>query len=290
MSAKKQALGRGLSALLPDSGGFEASGERVQLIASSQIHANPDQPRKSFDPEKLAELAASIRSHGVMQPLIVVRDNGGYLIAAGERRFRAAALAGMTELPCIVRKLDQRQLSELSLLENIQREDLSPLEEAAALQGLLDDHGYTQEDLAARLGKSRSHLANTLRLLKLAAQDKKLLAEGRISAGHARALLAVPDPRRRAQLTSAILRDHLSVRQAEELATRLKQAKPAAKPAKNNQRQLIHQDLARRCSARLGVPVRLEGGHNKGRLVIEYNSEDDLQNIIELIVPEVSGE
>lgn len=285
---KKQALGKGLSALLGDDGSakfdnFAESGERVVMLPAAEIHPNPDQPRKHFDADKLAELAESIRSHGVMQPLLVVRDSAGYLIAAGERRFRAAAMAGLSELPCIVRQLDSRELAEISLIENIQREDLGPLEEAEAYRALLDLHGYTQEALAARLGKSRPHIANTLRLLKLPPQDRKLLADGRISAGHARAMLSLADAKKRATLTAAILRDNLSVRQAEILAAKLRDAKP---PAGGSQRRedVLHADLARACSARLGLKVRVAGSQGKGRVVIDYNCEDDLQAIIDAIL------
>ena len=266
--AKKQALGKGLSALLGGDGGdfsgFEA-GERVTMLPLAELHANPEQPRRHFDEDRLAELAGSIRSHGVMQPLLVVRQEEGYLIVAGERRFRAAGMAGLQEVPCIVRRLDARELAEISLIENIQREDLGPLEEAEAYRALMDLHGYTQETLAERLGKSRPHIANTLRLLKLAPQDRKLLAEGRISA----------------QLTAAIINQQLSVRQAEAMAARLREEKAA--PARRSE-QVLHEDIARQCSARLGLRVRVTGSQGRGRVVIDYHCEDDLQNILDAIL------
>lgn len=285
--AKKQALGKGLSALLPGSASFEQLGaqERVQEILLTEIRPNPQQPRKRFDPDSLAELAESIKTFGVMQPLIVLRaEEEGYLLAAGERRFRAAQLLGLDSVPCIVRRLDQRQLSELSLLENIQREDLTPLEEAAAYRALMDSHGYTQEDLSQRLGKSRPHIANTLRLLQLAQQERILLEQGKISAGHARALLALPDARSRAALASAILKDGLSVRQAEEWVARHKQQR--AHSAQRSVKELVHQDLARQISERLGLSARLLGRGEKGRLVIEYANEEELQAIVEALLPE----
>lgn len=282
--AKKQALGKGLSALLGGDGGdfsgFEA-GERVTMLPLAELHANPEQPRRHFDEDRLAELAGSIRSHGVMQPLLVVRQEEGYLIVAGERRFRAAGMAGLQEVPCIVRRLDARELAEISLIENIQREDLGPLEEAEAYRALMDLHGYTQETLAERLGKSRPHIANTLRLLKLAPQDRKLLTEGRISAGHARALLSLADARKRAQLTAAIINQQLSVRQAEAMAARLREEKAA--PARRSE-QVLHEDIARQCSARLGLRVRVTGSQGRGRVVIDYHCEDDLQNILDAIL------
>ena len=283
---RKQALGKGLSALLPDSTNFEqaSTGEKVRLLPLADLHANPNQPRKLFDGVKLAELAESIQQYGVMQPLIVVLDpEGGYRIVAGERRFRAAQLTALHDVPCIVRKLEEKQLAELSLLENIQREDLSPLEEAAAYRDLMESHGYTQEILSERLGKSRSHLANTLRLLNLAPQERKLLEEGKISAGHARAVLSLSDPRKRADLISAILKQGLSVRQAEDLAARMKEKK-SVKKAQKQRKDLLHADIAHAFSSQLGVKVRLEGRENRGRVVIDYNSEDDLQNIIDAIL------
>lgn len=283
--AKKQGLGKGLSALLADAESFDQmkNGERVEMIERSRIRPNPDQPRKVFDADKLAELAESIRNHGIMQPLILTSTQDGYLIAAGERRFRAAELAGLVEVPCLIRELDAKQLAEISLLENIQREDLSPLEEAEGYQALISQHGYTQEQLAERLGKSRPHVANTLRLLRLAVQDKKLLQEGKISAGHARAMLSLTDARQRQKLTEAILREQLNVRQAEELAARLRSRGQTA-PKTRSPQQLIHDDIARQFSARLGLRATIVGRGSRGKVVLEFTSEDDLQNICDAIL------
>lgn len=284
MTAKKPALGRGLSALMPQQTSFEQgrSGERVRMLPVQSLLPNPDQPRRSFDQEKLDELSESIRHHGVMQPLLVVEQGDGFMIVAGERRFRAAQAAGLSELPCIVRALEEQQLKEQSLLENIQREDLSALEEAAAYRDLMDSHGYTQEALAERLGKSRPYVANTLRLLNLLPQERRLLETGQISAGHARVLLALTNSRQRADLATAIIKQNLSVRQAEQLAAKLKAAKPAAK--RSSQSELLHQDLAREFSSRLGVRVQVQGRGQHGRVVIDYTSEDDLQNIADAIL------
>ena len=233
--AKKQALGRGLSALLPDEPAFldGAAAEQVRQLAIDSVRPNPDQPRKLFDPEKLEELTASIRQHGVMQPLVVVEREGGYMIAAGERRWRAAQAAGLKEVPALVRQLDPRELAELSLIENLQREDLTGLEEAQAFSDLMNGHGYTQEALAERLGKSRSHVANTLRLLNLAPHEKKLLEQGKFSPGHARAILSLEENSpERVLLVSAVIKQGLSVRQAEEQAQRLK-TEQAERPVKS---------------------------------------------------------
>ncbi|MBQ6535352.1 MAG: ParB/RepB/Spo0J family partition protein [Firmicutes bacterium] len=288
--AKKQALGRGLSALLPDEPAFldGAAAEQVRQLAIDSVRPNPDQPRKLFDPEKLEELTASIRQHGVMQPLVVVERGGGYMIAAGERRWRAAQAAGLKEVPALVRQLDPRELAELSLIENLQREDLTGLEEAQAFSDLMNGHGYTQEALAERLGKSRSHVANTLRLLNLAPHEKKLLEQGKFSPGHARAILSLADGSpERVLLVSAVIKQGLSVRQAEEQAQRLKteQAEKASKkPAKKQTATLIHEDLARQISRRLGVKARISGRGGRGRVTLDFNSEDDLQNIVDALL------
>ena len=288
--AKKQALGRGLSALLPDEPAFmeQESLEQVRQIDIARIRPNPDQPRKNFDEEKLEELAASIRQHGVMQPLILVEQGKDYLIAAGERRWRAAQLAGLKEVPALVRLLDARQLAELSLIENLQREDLTSLEEAQAFRDLMTGHGYTQEALAERLGKSRSHVANTLRLLNLAPHERKLLEQGKFSAGHARAILSLEEGcPERVLLVSTVIKQGLSVRQAEELAAKLKTeqaAKLSRKQPKKQTATLVHEDLARRISRRLGVKARITGRAGRGRVTLDFNSEDDLQNIVDALL------
>ncbi len=288
--AKKQALGRGLSALLPDEPAFldGAAAEQVRQLAIDSVRPNPDQPRKIFDPEKLEELTASIRQHGVMQPLVVVEREDGYMIAAGERRWRAAQAAGLKEVPALVRQLDPRELAELSLIENLQREDLTGLEEAQAFSDLMTGHGYTQDALAERLGKSRSHVANTLRLLNLAPHEKKLLEQGKFSPGHARAILSLEENSpERVLLVSAVIKQGLSVRQAEEQAQRLKteQAEKASKkPAKKQTATLIHEDLARQISRRLGVKARISGRGGRGRVTLDFNSEDDLQNIVDALL------
>ncbi|MBR5429017.1 MAG: ParB/RepB/Spo0J family partition protein [Firmicutes bacterium] len=288
--SKKQALGRGLSALLPDQPAFDQStGEQVRELEIDRVHPNPEQPRKNFDPEKLEELTASVRQHGIMQPLIVTADGDGYLIAAGERRWRAARAAGLATVPAVVRQLDGRQLAELALIENLQREDLSALEEAQAFSDLMTGHGYTQEALAERLGKSRSHVANTLRLLNLAAHERRLLEQGKFSAGHGRAILSLEEGcPERVLLVSAIIRQGLSVRQAEEMAARLKEQRRRAaekKPARKQTSTLIHEDLARQISRQLGVPARITGRGSRGRVELDFNSEDDLQNILDALLP-----
>lgn len=288
-SGNKKALGKGLSALLPEKPLFHIEpGEQVEQIALTAIMVNPEQPRQHFDEQKLAELAESIREHGVIQPLLLMpspEGDGGYWLIAGERRFRAARLAGLEKVPCLVRQVDRRSLAELALLENIQREDLSPLEEAAAYRRLLDEYGYTQEDLAARLGKSRPHLTNTLRLLQLSGREKQLLTEGKISAGHARALLALKNPEQRAYLAQKIANEGLSVREAERYVQQAQLLPLGRSTAPGRRQSPFAQQLSQKLGERLGVKAQLSGGSHKGKLVLEYQSEDDLQRLIEALLP-----
>ena len=287
--AKKQALGRGLGALLPEIDVQEelSNQEKVRQIEIANLHPNPDQPRKDFNEERLAELAESIKTFGVMQPLLVMAEPDGetYRIVAGERRFRAAMLAGLAHVPCIVRQLTPTQLAEISLIENIQREDLNAIEEAEAYRTLMDTFGYTQEKLALRLGKSRSHVANTLRLLQLAPQERKLVLEGRISPGHARTLLSVENTRLRARLLEMILKEELSVRQAEAAVKRLLSREPDSTqaPAQRQQKAILA-DLEKQLTSSIGMKTQIHGTANRGKLVVEYRSQEDLQTLLDRIL------
>ena len=288
VKAKKQALGRGLSALMPDKPIFEEAGsqQKIVMLPIGKLQADPDQPRQLFDESKLAELAESIRQFGVMQPLLVISlDNGSYRIVVGERRFRAAGMAGLSELPCIIASYSETEQAEISLIENIQRENLTALEEAAAYRRLVDNFGYTQEQLAERLGKSRPYVANTLRLLHLAPQYQKMVEDGRLSAGHARALLSLSEPRLQARLAEEICRRNLSVRQAEALAKTLAAEKRPA-PKQQAAHPAHIRDLEQRFTSTLGLPAQLQGSLEKGRLVIAYHSADDLANLVDKLLPE----
>jgi len=289
---KQRGLGRGLSALLPDTPIFIDEGnqgsEQVLQLELDQINPNPHQPRQFFAEEKLAELAASIKEHGLLQPLIVTEsERGRYIIIAGERRWRAAKSIGLTQVPCIMRSLEQQHMQELSLIENIQREDLQSLEEAQAYRDLLDQYNYTQEDLAARLGKSRPHIANTLRLLNLAPQFQEMLRRGALSAGHARAILSLPDGHKQALLAERIIKDSLSVRQAEQLAQKLRETRPAPMPKQPSSPQHpIYIDIARRLKEKWGVKVAVNDKKGRGQIIIDYYSEDDLQRILDSLLEE----
>ncbi len=281
--SKKQALGRGLSALLPEIPAQEGpeTQEKIQELDIDRIRPNPDQPRKHFDPESLAELAESIRLYGVMQPLLVVERDGSYVIVAGERRYRAAQLAGLEKVPCLLRELTEERLSELSLIENIQREDLNAIEEAEAFRALMDSYGYTQEKLAQRLGKSRPYVANTLRLLQLAPQERTLVTEGRLSAGHARALLGLTDLRQRADLTRRVLEEGLSVRQTEAAVKKLLEPPPAPTPRPQRQEKAVLTDLEKQITSTIGMKAQIQGTAQRGRLVVEYRSAEDLEALLE---------
>jgi len=266
VSRRRSGLGRGLDALLPAPEG----GERLVRIPLALIEVGSVQPRSRFDEAALEELAASIREKGLLQPVVVRPKGDGYELVAGERRFRAAQRAGLTELPAIVRELDDRAALELALVENLQREDLSPVEEARGY-ARLSEMGLSHEEIARRVGKSRSAVTNALRLLQLPEEALGALEEGRITAGHARALLMLPEERRLWGLRE-ILEKGLSVRQAERLKDRMG---PTRRPE-------AHPELARALEERLGIRVRITG-RRRGRVELFYSSEEELRGILELL-------
>ena len=313
--ARKTGLGRGLDALLPG-GSFETqkTGEKpqdqigktsgvksndklsddrlsndvksynsvVQLPVDLLI-PNPGQPRKNFDDSELRELADSIAEHGIIQPVIAADSgDGSYIIIAGERRTRAARLAGLTEVPAIIRKYTDQKRLEISLIENIQRSDLNPIEEASAYKNLMDFSGLSQEELAARVGKNRSTVTNALRLLKLPADMQKSLEDRSISPGHARALLSVNDKKAREKLFKDIAGRGLSVREAEKRATALNTA-PPAEEAKTSKRLPEIVEMEEKFIEKLGTKVAIEGGLEKGRIHIDYYSMDDLDRLYDIL-------
>ena len=297
MSGQSRGLGKGLGALIP-SASSEKSDERASnagllTLPVTDIVPNPRQPRTRIDPESLAELAASIKEHGLIQPLIVTRASptarAPYQLIAGERRWRAAQLAGLQTVPVVVKEATPQQFLELALVENIQRADLNPLEEAEAYQALIDDFTLNQQEVAERVGKSRVAVANTLRLLRLPDRVKSLLAGGALTEGHARALLGLPDDEAIVTGAGVVVSRGLSVRQTEELVRRLAEAKPepdagetdADDPDRVNTRRL---EEAFRDA--LGTKVALTRGRKGGRLVISFYSDEELQSIYEHIVGE----
>ena len=280
---KPKGLGKGLGALMGDVSLQSQEGGSVTLPLA-QIQPGLDQPRKRFDQESLAELADSIREHGILQPLTVRRLSSGYYqIIAGERRWRAAKEAGLTTVPALIIEADDRKVMELALIENLQREDLNPVEEALGYETLIREYGLTQDGVARRMGKSRPAVANALRLLTLPPKARALLEEGKLSAGHARAVLAAPAPVQEA-LAEQIVREGLSVRQAEQLAKKLAAKKPPkARPAADPQAALYLRDAEKSLSGRLGRRVRILPGRKKGRVELEYYNEEDLEALLALL-------
>lgn len=280
--SRRAGLGRGLEALIP---GGEPPGGGVSQIPVEAILPNPRQPRTRFDPEELAELAASIREHGVLQPLIVTQDQqpDRYVLVAGERRWLAARQAGLTHVPALLREASDQQRLELALIENVQRADLAPLETADAYRQLAEDFNLSHEEIAARVGKSRSAVTNTLRLLKLPEAVRQALAEGKISEGHARALLALPTPQAQSAALLTILAHDLNVRQTEALVRKLSGERPALKEKPAPPPEVL--DLERRLEDSLGTRVSLNrGSQGRGTVVIHFYSDEELDALIERLL------
>jgi len=273
--AVKKGLGRGLDILLPET---EDAQKSALEIALGDIDPNPDQPRRDFDREALDKLADSIRQAGVLQPLLVVKEGMRYRIVAGERRYRAARLAGLHTVPCIVREMDDQEIMEAALIENLQREDLNPIEEAAGIRALMDRCGYTQEMAAKRVGRSRPAVANLLRLLTLPEKVQKMVKDGVLSAGHARVLAGIPDEKQQLHLAQEAAEKELSVREMEKLA-----AQPAVQPVRPEPAPLPLEleDMRERLQNVLGVRASLRGSLKKGRIVLQYNSAEELEQIYE---------
>jgi ParB family chromosome partitioning protein len=289
MAAQKTGLGRGLDALLdPYSASVEEqvkSGAGILSVNVREIDTNALQPRKQFEETSLNELAESIRIHGIVQPLIVKQKGSRYMIIAGERRFRAARLAGLSEVPVLVTDYDEAQIHEVSLIENIQRENLNPIEEAAAIRFLMKQHDMTQEEVSGRLGKSRPAIANALRLLQLPESVIELLKSGALSAGHGRTLAGLTDNAQIEQLAAESVANEYSVRTLEEKIKALAEKKKIAPPAKKEKprlpAELAHLEESFRES--LGTKVSLAGSNTRGKITIEYFSREDLERVFEKI-------
>lgn len=280
MATKKPSgLGRGLGALLGDDV-MNASPQGVSTVPIAQVESNSAQPRKYFDEAALAELAESIRLHGIIQPLTVRKLSSGYYqIIAGERRWRAARLAGLQEVPVVVIEADDRKAAELAMIENLQREDLNPMEEALGYRTLIQQYRLTQEEAAQRVGKSRSAVANALRLLDLDPAVQRLVTDGQLSAGHARALVPL-SPALQIKAADTIVQNALSVRQTEALVKRLTAEKKEKKPAAGVD---YAAEAQKELSSTLGRKVRIVTGRNKGRIELEYYGMDDLNDLLEAL-------
>ena len=258
----------------------EVSSGGIAYIDINDIKPNSTQPRKIFDEEKLQELASSIEEHGLIQPIVLRKVSKGYEIVAGERRWRAARLIGIKELPCIIRELTDEENMLLAIIENMQREDLNPIEEAEGISQMIDTYGLTQEQVSKSVGKSRPYITNSLRLLKLIPEVRELLADGSISTGHAKALVSVIDEERQLSIAKKVVREGLSVRQTEKLA------KDDGKPAKRATRKTKDADVRRveeDLKEVLGTKVTLNQKGKKGRIEIEFYSKDELERLIEML-------
>ena len=272
---KKSGLGRGLDALLPELGQEQPEQQGQATLNIRDIDTNPDQPRRSFPEESLRQLAESIRTAGILQPILVVPTGDRYRIVAGERRFRAARIAGLTEVPVIIRDLTEQQQMEIALIENLQREDLNPIEESEAIRGLMDKCGYTQEQAAQRLGRSRPAVANALRLLSLPETIRRYVAGGLLSAGHARVLCGIDDPEKQMALCERVIREGLNVRALEALASKGSPAAPrGAQPL-----SLELKDMQDRLSAAFGVKAVISGSEDHGRIILQYGSREELEAV-----------
>lgn len=257
----------------------EVTGEPKE-IEIGLIDRNPDQPRKKFDENSLEELAASIKSHGVIQPIIVKKVNDRYIIIAGERRYRASRIAGIKTIPCIVKDYTDQEISEISIIENLQREDLNPIESARAIKNLIDSYNITQEEVADKIGKSRPAVANTMRLLSLPEGIINLIEGNKISAGHGRALLAVEDPVKQKEIAVEIIEKGLSVRDVENYIKNINKPKIISKKP---EKSLEIKDFEKKLKNIFATKAQIKGDDNKGKIIIEYYNKQDLNRIYDII-------
>lgn len=276
---KKFGLGKGLGALIPEEDNSEE--KNINLIPINLIKPNEKQPRKNFDIEKIEQLAESIKEHGVVQPIVLKKEENIYIIIAGERRWRAAKAAGIKELPAVIMDISDKEILEISLIENIQREDLNPIEEAVAYKRLIEEFSLTQEELSKRVGKSRTAVTNCLRLLNLDSRVQEYLIEGILSEGHGRALLSVTDKDIQLNLAKTIIDESLNVREIENLIKNLDNIKE--KKPKEIKQNIYFLDIKDKLQEYFGTKVQLISKKNKGKIEIEYYSEDDLQRILDIL-------
>ncbi|GAA4724423.1 ParB/RepB/Spo0J family partition protein [Brevibacillus fulvus] len=273
-------LGKGLGALINTN--LVDEGDQVTEARIAEVRPNPYQPRKEFEPTAIAELAESIKEHGIIQPLIVRKSIKGYELVAGERRLRAAKEVGLEKVPVVIKEYTDQQLMEIALIENLQRENLNPIEEAEAYEKLMRQYSYTQEALAQRVGKSRPHVANIMRLLQLPEKIRAFVQNSSLSMGHARALLPVEDGEVQWKLANEVIKNDLSVRQLEDLVKSLNVSRETKKKKQAAKDQALTQ-MEERLRSRFGTSVQIKTGNKKGKIEIEFYSNDDLQRIIDLL-------
>ena len=286
--AKMTGLGKGLDALF---GGasidvekeqpveVDNSKDNLKTLKITEVEPNRDQPRKNFNQESLEELAESIKEYGVIQPIVVSKQDGYYAIVAGERRWRAAKLAGLEEIPAIIRDDDEQTNKEIALIENIQREDLNPYEKAMGIRNLMDKYGMTQEQVSKKIGKSRSSVSNTVRILYLSPDVLELVKQGKLTEGHCKALAGIEDPKRQLQVAMRMIERGESVRQAESKNRTTKKEKQIIDP----KYKYLYDDIEDRFQGFFGTKVKLDQGKRKGRIIIEYTNNDDLERMLNLI-------
>lgn len=280
----KRGLGKGLDALFADNAADTVGGGTVSLKLT-EIEPNRAQPRKNFDENALAQLADSIKQHGILQPLVVrpIAGGGGYQLVAGERRWRAARMAGLTEVPVIIKELDDEQVFAIALIENLQREDLDPVEEAQGYQKLMDKFGLTQDEVSQRVGKSRPVIANALRLLSLPDEVLELVSSGKLSQGHARTLLSLSDKNGIKKLAEEIIDKELSVREVEKIVKHMQSGEEPPSSKHTSRTSVLEGEVARCLAEKFGRKVSVSQGKNKGVIQIEYYGEDDLKELCKIL-------
>lgn len=296
MAVKRGGLGKGLDSLIPDTGKVAEKEKKVKVVEKvvekpteiklkiNEVEPNRNQPRQKFDEEALQELADSIRQFGILQPLIVQKRKDYYEIIAGERRWRAAKLAGLKEVPVVIRDMSEQEIMEISLIENIQRENLNPIEEAAAYKKLLEEFGLKQEEVAERVAKSRTAVTNSMRLLKLDERVQQMVIDGMLTTGHARALLAIEDPEVQFQTAVRVYNEKMSVRDVEKLVKN-QDRKAQEKKQEDPQQQAVFHDLEERMKLALGTKVSINRkDQKKGKIEIEYYSMEDLERLMDILM------
>lgn len=290
---KKTGLGRGLNTLIPSAPVKETETEKILkkdeqiksevMVPILKVEPNPDQPRRQFDEDALQELADSIKQYGILQPLIVKKHDKFYEIIAGERRWRAAKLAGLKEVPVLIRDYTENEIVEIALIENIQREDLNPIEEALAYKRLMEEFSLKQDQVAAKVSKSRAAITNSLRLLKLDSRVQNLLSEEMISTGHARALLAIIDPDQQYEIAMKVFDEKLSVREIEKLVKQLARKKKESPKEDNKVHEFLFANMEESLKQALGSKVNIKNKNNKGKIEIEYYSKEELDRLVDML-------
>ena len=277
-------LGRGLSALIPDIS-TEIDKKDIITIDLKNIYPNQDQPRRVFDEEKIKILSESIKNYGVLQPIVLKPDDKGkYMIIAGERRYRASKLARKSDIPAVIKDIPMKDIMEIALIENLQREELNPIEEALAYRSLIKNYEVTQEEISEAVGKSRPHITNTLRLLNLPQKIMDMIDQGQITAGHGKALLRVNDENLQLELANKVIAEELSVRATEALAKKIGEDNIKEVPKKSKEKDVFIVDVEEKLRNIFGTKVNISKGKKKGKIEIEYYNEDDLNNIVSMLL------